>query len=235
MPKQYDDLENLVFDAAKRLLIRFGFAKTSMDEIAREAGIAKSTLYTRWHSKEALLTDLIWRESKFTTQAWFERVQADPEGGALKAIYGHALEVLFSNEFWMAVLKQDKAMLGTFFHKLGISEFFSRRWALNTLLIKRLQEVGVVRDDLDASMIAYQSLIMQYGLLRMDEVIPMETAPPYLDNLALNLRIMQDWLTPQGEVNHEAGKQVIREFMAQAIAQMDIMEAQMQAKRRGQT
>ncbi|WP_433282505.1 TetR/AcrR family transcriptional regulator [Pseudonocardia xinjiangensis] len=38
-----------------------GYARTSMDAVARRAGVGKAALYRRWHSKEAMLTDLVGR------------------------------------------------------------------------------------------------------------------------------------------------------------------------------
>ena len=44
-----------ILDAAERLLARFGYKKTTMEDIAREAGLGKRTLYLHFASKEALL------------------------------------------------------------------------------------------------------------------------------------------------------------------------------------
>ncbi|MDR3498423.1 MAG: helix-turn-helix domain containing protein [Parvibaculum sp.] len=43
-----------ILDAALRLFAQFGYRRTSMDDIAREAGMAKGTVYARFESKEAI-------------------------------------------------------------------------------------------------------------------------------------------------------------------------------------
>src|SRR5262249_4713398 len=43
-----------ILDAAERLLARFGYKKTTMEDIAREAGLGKRTLYLHFASKEAV-------------------------------------------------------------------------------------------------------------------------------------------------------------------------------------
>ncbi len=48
-----------ILDAARTVLARKGFTGTSMDEIARQAGVGKDTLYRRWKSKEDLVLDLL--------------------------------------------------------------------------------------------------------------------------------------------------------------------------------
>ncbi len=48
-----------VNEAAHRLFLEHGFAATSMDAVAREAGVSKATLYSYFPSKEALFAHLI--------------------------------------------------------------------------------------------------------------------------------------------------------------------------------
>jgi AcrR family transcriptional regulator len=43
-----------VLDAAERLLARFGYDKTTVDDIAREAGLSKRTIYLHFSGKEAV-------------------------------------------------------------------------------------------------------------------------------------------------------------------------------------
>ncbi|MEW9555881.1 TetR/AcrR family transcriptional regulator [Nonomuraea sp. NPDC050783] len=45
--------------AAKTLFLRHGFAKVSTAALAKEAGVSKETLYTRYPSKEAILADVL--------------------------------------------------------------------------------------------------------------------------------------------------------------------------------
>lgn len=51
--------DQAILDAARYLLARKGFTGTSMDEIARTAGVGKDTLYRRWKSKEELVRHLL--------------------------------------------------------------------------------------------------------------------------------------------------------------------------------
>jgi len=49
------DIKDLILDAADRLLNQFGYKKMTMDNLAREIGIAKGTLYLHFPSKEQLV------------------------------------------------------------------------------------------------------------------------------------------------------------------------------------
>ena len=48
------EVRDVILDAAERLLGRFGYRKTTMDDLAGEAGIGKGTTYLHFPSKEAV-------------------------------------------------------------------------------------------------------------------------------------------------------------------------------------
>jgi len=45
--------------AARDLFFRFGFSKTSMEDIARQSGLAKPTLYYYYSSKQAIFNEVV--------------------------------------------------------------------------------------------------------------------------------------------------------------------------------
>ncbi len=52
-------VDRAILESARSVLARKGFTGTSMDEIARTAGVGKDTLYRRWKSKEILVQHLL--------------------------------------------------------------------------------------------------------------------------------------------------------------------------------
>lgn len=55
--------KELIKKASKELFFRFGFTKTSMDDIARQCGLAKPTLYYYYPNKEAIFDDVVIEEA----------------------------------------------------------------------------------------------------------------------------------------------------------------------------
>jgi AcrR family transcriptional regulator len=49
-----EDVRDAILDATDRLLSRFGYRKMTMDDLAREVGIGKGTLYLYFSSKEEI-------------------------------------------------------------------------------------------------------------------------------------------------------------------------------------
>ena len=48
-----------VFEAAVRLFARQGYAATSVEQITREAGVAKGTFFVHFATKDAVVTQLV--------------------------------------------------------------------------------------------------------------------------------------------------------------------------------
>src|SRR4051794_23446682 len=48
------EIEDRMLDATEAMLARFGYSKMTMDDIAREAGVGRRTLYLHFESKEAI-------------------------------------------------------------------------------------------------------------------------------------------------------------------------------------
>src|SRR4051812_36600830 len=48
-----------ILDVAADLLLRYGYDKTTIDDIARTAGVAKGTVYLHWRSRELLFLALL--------------------------------------------------------------------------------------------------------------------------------------------------------------------------------
>lgn len=52
-----------ILEAAKELFSRYGFKKTTVDEMAEAAGISKRTMYAVFDSKEKILAELVMAEA----------------------------------------------------------------------------------------------------------------------------------------------------------------------------
>lgn len=53
------DVNSTIFEGALRAVLHHGYAGATMDRIATEAGVAKTTIYRRWPSKGALIVDVL--------------------------------------------------------------------------------------------------------------------------------------------------------------------------------
>ena len=75
---QPTDRADRILDAAAELMVRLGYRKVTIDDIARRAGIGKGTVYLHWRTKEQLFEALIMRESIGVLNGLVEAFRADP-------------------------------------------------------------------------------------------------------------------------------------------------------------
>ncbi|MBI9086231.1 MAG: TetR/AcrR family transcriptional regulator [Desulfobacterales bacterium] len=80
---------NLIIDAARTVFGTKTYDKVSMNEIAREAGIAKSSIYTYFPNQEALFVEATFRDTERFITSLANRLEKEKE---------HSLE-LFINYF----------------------------------------------------------------------------------------------------------------------------------------
>lgn len=66
--------ENRIIDAAERIFDQVGFKNAKMEEISKEAGITKVTLYSYFHSKENLYMAVTYRAFQLLNDAYYNTV-----------------------------------------------------------------------------------------------------------------------------------------------------------------
>lgn len=121
------NLEVRTLDAAAQVLLRYGYDKTTMDDVARAAGVSKSTIYARWKNKDTLLEAVLWHEGRRYTEEWLARVEANPAGGTFHGIYRHALATLQNNPLMAAVMRRDRRLLGSYLRRSSVENLFRQR------------------------------------------------------------------------------------------------------------
>jgi AcrR family transcriptional regulator len=67
-PRHPKDLPDRILDAADRLLARSGYQKLTIDDLAREVGIGKGTVYLHFRSKEEIVLSRIDRVVRRLTE-----------------------------------------------------------------------------------------------------------------------------------------------------------------------
>jgi AcrR family transcriptional regulator len=67
-----------VLDAAKALLVAFGYRKVTVDDVARRAGVGKGTVYLCWPSKRELFAAVLTRDTAELLGEQLAALRADP-------------------------------------------------------------------------------------------------------------------------------------------------------------
>src|SRR4051794_25078539 len=66
-----------MLDSAAELLVRWGYQRVTIDDVARHAGIGKGTVYLHFRSKDALFLTVLMRVHRVLARRVAERMEAD--------------------------------------------------------------------------------------------------------------------------------------------------------------
>jgi TetR/AcrR family acrAB operon transcriptional repressor len=213
-----------VLAAAARLIAHFGYDKTTVDDIAREAGVSKGALYLHWKSKDALFEALLIHEMSRLLDDLSARIEADPEGGTLPQMYRHALLALQGNPLMRALYTQDSRILGDYVRRQGAARY-TGRFLFGKTFVQQLQAAGLLRADLSPEVVAYLMSIISYGFIGIETIIPASEAPPLEEVAAGISALMQSGFAgPGGE--SAVGKQALLALVALIQRQYSEHEAQ---------
>jgi AcrR family transcriptional regulator len=224
MAEDEDQIRRCVLEAAKALFIYYGYDKTTMNEIASKAKISKSTLYLRWKKKEDLFDALVIRETRDYAEDWFQRVENDPKGGTYGAWMRHAIESFFGRPFLAALYRQDKRVLGVMLKQMGEANMFLQRYLTGLQFFKLMQDANLARKDIDVQSFVYLVNAMHFGLLHLNEMIPEDKAPPIEAAMHTMGDLIEAYVTPDEAGDIEAGKEVLRAYIAKVREMLDRME-----------
>lgn len=211
--------EQRILDAASDLIVHYGFDKTTVSDIANEAGISKGAIYLHFKSKDELFEALLIREMQVYSSVWFDKLEADPKGGTIGSMYKTTLYALNSNPFMTALFKRDSRVLGSYLHKPD--NFFRKQQEYNTrfIFVKMMQDAGAMRKNIDANVVAHIMDMLAYGLVSMGDIKNEKFIPSTNKTIEAIADIMDKALTPEN-VNPDAGKEILRQIMDTAQKQL---------------
>ncbi|WP_028315728.1 TetR/AcrR family transcriptional regulator [Desulfatibacillum aliphaticivorans] len=113
-----NETERKIFDAARRRFDRFGFKKTTMDEICKDVQMSKKTLYQHFKSKEDLFVGLFISEALAARKEIFRKLGSveDPLV-KLRRILEIAFDYFSQDNFMVRVLQNNEGLYSPFLNK----------------------------------------------------------------------------------------------------------------------
>lgn len=163
-----------ILDAAAELSLRWGYNKTTIDDIARLAGVAKGTIYLHWKTREELFSALMKREKAELVKNFVQRTAQDPAAWTLRAILKHSALALIDRPLLKAALLRDMDVLGKLVHTEHHSAAYTERLAAFKTYLEFLREQGLVRTDLSLRMQVYMLSAIFMGFFLVAPLMPDE-------------------------------------------------------------
>jgi len=163
-----------ILDAAAELVQRWGYRKTTVDDIARQAGVAKGTVYLHWKAREDLFIALLRREDLKLVEDIRQRIANDPAGSTLRGLVKHATLALMKRPLMKALFLNDSDMLGEWASREHSSATYQERIENYKILLEFLRDHGVVRTDMGIRELVYMLSAVWMGFLLVDRWMPEE-------------------------------------------------------------
>jgi AcrR family transcriptional regulator len=161
-----------ILDAATTLLLRYGYHKTTIGDIAREAGVGKGTLYLHWNSREALFAALMLREKVAMASDIQQCLASNPAGASLRGLLKHAALSLLRRPLLKAVLLRDTQIFGAWVGREQSSSLSTDVLAGFTAYLEMLRAQGLVRTDLSVHMLAALFGSIFLGFFQAQPLLP---------------------------------------------------------------
>jgi TetR/AcrR family acrAB operon transcriptional repressor len=202
-------------------MIHLGYDKTTLGDIAKEAGISRGLLYLHFENKEKLFEALVYRETVQYTRIWLAMQEADPDGGTLAAMYRNALSAINSRPFMAALMRRDRRIFGSYLRKPNnLFQIYNAKsqW---TETLRQLQVVGAVRQDIKPELLAIILDMLSYGLVSVDEMHAPAEIPPFDETMEAIATLLDQALMPKDGGNSHAGKAIIHNFAMSVLAQLE--------------
>jgi AcrR family transcriptional regulator len=190
-----------ILDAASALILRWGYHKTTLDDVSRQAGVAKGTMYLHWKTREELFRALIRREKLKLAEDIKQRITADPAGSTLRGILKHSALALMKRPLLKAILLRDMDVLGKLAHSEQSSVAHAERLMGFKTYLELLREYGLVRTDLSLRAQVYMFSAIFMGFFFVAPLMP--------DEFTLSDEELADLMAETVHCTLEAGRSVL--------------------------
>lgn len=169
--RQHAERAHRILDAAERLVLRRGYGKTTIADVAHAAGVAKGTIYLHWKSREDLFATLMRRDRSDMAGQVRRHLHADPDA-SLPRLFAELVRELGRRPLLRAAVVQDADVLGRLVER-------KRAGGSSTALVEplgaylsALRTCGAVRSDLSTPELLTVISSLLYGSLTSATMLP---------------------------------------------------------------
>jgi AcrR family transcriptional regulator len=160
-----------ILDVAAELILRWGYDKTTIDDVARRAGVAKGTIYLHWRTRDDLFAALLRRERVYL----MEEVRASVPA-TLSELLGALVGAALRRPLLKAVLVGDSEVLGKLARMKRRGTMGLQLGGASDAYLGRLIEHGAVRPESGDHLMVIAAIV--YGFVFLPDLVPQEAQVP---------------------------------------------------------
>ncbi len=153
-----------ILDAAAELLLRYGYARVTIDDVAQRAEVGKGTLYLHWRTREELFAAVLDRELAQALDEVAEDLLANPGSWQLHRMTRTLFLALTRRPLLMALFQSDPDVLGKFAGRRAAERARRRAMPLGEYL-GLLSAHGQLREDLSVDDLSLAFISVWMGFI----------------------------------------------------------------------
>ena len=157
-----------ILDAAKELLLRWGYRRVTIDEIAARAGVGKGTVYLHWRTRDQLFLAVAAREAAEMNDALADAMDEDPAEVALHRYMRRFFVEAMRRPVLRAVFTRDSDTLGNFLSAPPYDTVRGAKLVASHTYLEALIDAGLLRDGLAAADLDYPLPTIVYGFFAVE-------------------------------------------------------------------
>jgi AcrR family transcriptional regulator len=170
--------EARILDAAAALIQRWGYRKTTIEDIARAAGVGKGTIYLHWKTRVDLFIALLLRERLRAAAQAEVQLATDPEGPSLHTAVKHFTLALLNSPLLRAAIERDTAIWSDLLRTHFVQTDTAERMAAGRSGLQQLRARGQVRTDEPVEDQAFTLGAITTGFMVVNSYLPEEEQLP---------------------------------------------------------
>lgn len=161
-----------ILDTARDLLLRWGYRRVTLDELARRAGVGKGTVYLHWRSREELFHAVSAREAAGMTDAVVDALRNDPAEVALHRYLRRLFVEAMRRPVLRALYTRDADTLDTFLASANHRRLEETKLGVNRDYLSVLAAEGMLRAELRPTDLDYTLPNIVFGFFAAEPFLP---------------------------------------------------------------
>lgn len=173
-----------IMDVAADLLLRWGYGRVTIDDVARHAGVGKGTVYLHWNTREDLFYSVIMKEQLAAVEEQLAALRRDVSEVQVHRLVRWKYTTVMRRPILRALLSADPEILGRLVQFAKGSELVKLMGMVSTDYFQALIEHGLMRADLSLADALFEMGAMTMGFFTADTFLSVFGADPDLDRKA---------------------------------------------------
>jgi AcrR family transcriptional regulator len=165
-----------ILDAAAQLLERWGYSRVNIDDIAKQAGVGKGTIYLHWPNRETLFLAVLQRELIQFMDNLAPTLRDHPEELLLHRLVRHFWLAANRRPLIRAVFVQDFETLGRL-TTAGDPTFIAQQYEAFEAYVEALKQSRLLRADITGRDVMYIYRATITGFFLAETLVPPQYQP----------------------------------------------------------